>query len=103
MSAKSGEKKPGKIDPSSLVEDIRHLWGILETLRITVIEVHDSLPPSVEELAIGDLGSQESDATRIRADLRCLLMDCVEPGLRTLANIESSLVNPTTPPSRRYK
>ena len=102
MSAQSREKNSGKVDPS-LVEDIRHLWGLLETLRMTAIEVHDTLPPAPEELALNDLGSQETDATRIRADLRCLLADCVEPGLRMLSNMASSLTDPSVPPSRRYK
>lgn len=101
MSAKSREKNSGKVDPA-LLEDIRQLWALLETVRITVIEVHDNLPPGPDELAIGDLSTRETDATRIRADLRCLLADCVEPGLRTLSNIASSLSDPSVPPSRRY-
>ena len=100
MSFRTREKDFRKAHPE-LPADLRRIWAVLETVRTGVAEIHDSLPPTAEELALGDMGSQEPVAMRVRADLRCLLADAIEPGLRSLWDLANSLSDhPVAPPAR---
>jgi len=65
------------------------------------VEIHDALPAASEESAMGDMGSQEPVAMRVRADLRCLLTDSIEPGLRTLSCLANGLAEHVPPPARQ--
>jgi len=65
------------------------------------VEIHDALPAASEESAMGDMGSQEPVAMRVRADLRCLLTDSIEPGLRTLSGLANGLAEHVPPPARQ--
>ncbi|HEY2738864.1 MAG TPA: hypothetical protein VGK45_10695 [Thermoanaerobaculia bacterium] len=65
------------------------------------MEIHDALPAAVEESAVGDMGSQEPVAMRVRADLQCLLTDSIEPGLRALSDLANNLAEHVPPPAPR--
>lgn len=96
MGTKISEKVFGKTHPT-LPDDLRHLWGLLDIVRKGVVEVHDSLPAAPEESTVGDMGSQEPVAMRVRSDLRCLLTDSIEPGLRALSELADSLAEHIAP------
>jgi len=100
MGSKIREKDFGRTHPT-LPDDLRHLWGLLDTIRRGVVEIHDALPAAAEELAVGDMGSQEPVSMRVRADLRCLLTDSIEPGLRALSDLVDYLTEHLPPAARR--
>jgi len=100
MGTKIREKDFGRTHPT-LPDDLRRLWGLLDTVRRGVVEIHEALPAATEELAVGDMGSQEPVAMRVRADLRCLLTDSIEPGLRALSSLADDLAEHIPPPARR--
>ncbi|HEX3526720.1 MAG TPA: hypothetical protein VH988_06610 [Thermoanaerobaculia bacterium] len=64
------------------------------------MEIHDALPATAEESAVGDMGSQEPVSMRVRADLRCLLTDSIEPGLRALSDLAGYLAEHVPPAAR---
>lgn len=100
MGTKTREKDFGRTRPT-LPDDLRRLWGLLDTVRRGVVEIHDALPAAVEESAVGDMGSQEPVAMRVRADLQCLLTDSIEPGLRALSDLANNLAEHVPPPAPR--
>jgi hypothetical protein len=75
--------------------------GLLDTIRCGLVKLHDQLPPTLEELSLGDLTRNQELSTLVRADLRCLLTDAIEPALRTLRKLVASVPAATTvlPPS----
>jgi hypothetical protein len=81
-------------------EDLERLTGLLDGVRSGIVELHDKLPSSLEELSLKDLAVHPKLSTRLRADLRCLLVDSIEPALRGLRKLVASIPPaPVIPPS----
>jgi hypothetical protein len=82
-------------------ESLERLTDLLDTVRHGLLELHDQVPPTLEELSLGDLATRPKLSTQIRADLRCLLSDAIEPALRGLRELVASIPPATAiiPPS----
>jgi hypothetical protein len=56
----------------------------LEEVRVLLLEVQGSMPPSPTESSLEDLEEPLDPAADLRALIGCAVRDCLEPLMRTL-------------------
>lgn len=56
----------------------------LEEVRVLLLEVQDSVPPSPAETSQEDMEEPLEPAAELRALIECALRDCLEPLMRVL-------------------
>jgi len=86
-----GMQRMGTDGTGEVRERLETLGDRLEAIRTGMVELHDQLSPAPEELSLEDLANPPKLSTRIRADLRCLLVDSIEPALRSLRDLIASI------------
>ena len=71
----------------SLQDDLQRVADVCRLLQRAISELHDKVPEAPEERRLDDLGVTPELATRVRAQLLCILTDAIEPASRDLERL----------------
>jgi hypothetical protein len=70
-----------------LQNDLQRVADVCRLLQRAISELHDKVPETPEERRLDDLGVTPELATRVRAQLLCILTDAIEPAGRDLERL----------------
>jgi hypothetical protein len=72
---------------SEMRDALQRLTDLSELLKRGILELHDTIPATLQEGGQDDLGQDAPLSTRLRAALLCILADAVEPAIRDLRRL----------------